>query len=198
MEDFLARWNDWYPALPPVSYVLRRERAGSWLRLHSLPGGKRYPEHWAERNEVLTRYRRAAEVVLGEGSRCALLTLHTTDALTLAPGAFDAEAADVPSLAGRGLKRVRRLTDAPALQEHYEGAQVWLYGAEVTWGRAGWEPVLEACAEGQLGMLMWVALDTGRAFAPYDGGADLFFPRPRERTAARLELGPWLAPPKAK
>lgn len=194
MDDFLARWSDWYPAVPPVSYVLRRERAAQWLRIHSLPGGKRYPAHWAERNEVLGRLRTAGEYVLGEGARCALLTLHTTDALALAPAAYDAEAADTPVLANRGLQRVRRLTAAPALQEHYEGSQVWLYGAEVTWSRTGWEPVLDACAEGQLGMLMWVALDSGRAFAPYDGGADLFFPRRQERMAARLRLGPWLAP----
>jgi len=38
-----------------------------------------------------------------------------------------------------------------------------------------------------------VALDTGAVYAPYDGGADLFFPSTWERDLARDRYRAWLS-----
>jgi hypothetical protein len=37
-----------------------------------------------------------------------------------------------------------------------------------------------------------VELESGRAFSPFSGGADLFLPRVQDRAAARLRFAPWL------
>ena len=142
------------------------------------------------------RYHALADHVLGPGAPCALVTLRTTDALTLAPQAFEALAEHEAVLAGQGLRRLARLTSSPALEESFQDAQVWLYGARMLWMAGAWDALLRACAGGTVGSVMWVALESGRAFAPFEGGADLFFPRPHERAAARLRFAPWLVAPK--
>lgn len=193
LADFLARWERWYPGVPPVPYVLRRECEPQWLRAHTLPGGKREARHWAEQEEVRRRYHALADHVLGPGATCALVTLRTTDATTLAPLAFEALEEPEPELAGLGLRRLARVTGSPALAESFEDAQVWLYGVRTQWVAGAWDVLLRGCAEGNVGSVMFVELEGGRAFAPLDGGADLFFPRPHERAAARLRFAPWLA-----
>jgi hypothetical protein len=192
LEDFLSRWAGWYGGIPPVPYVLRREREAQWLRVKTLDGA---PRHWAEHEEVRRRYHALADHVLGPGAPCALVTLRTTDALTLAPQAFEALAEYEAELAGHGLRRLSRLTSSPALEESFQDAQVWLYGARVPWVAGAWDALLRACADGTVGSVMWVELESGRAFAPFEGGADLFLPRPHERAAARLRFAPWLVAP---
>lgn len=196
LGDFLARWARWYGDVPPVPYVLRREREEQWLRVNTLPEAQRQPRHWAEHEEVRRRYHALADHVLGPGAPCALLTLRTTDALTLAPATFEGLAEHEPELAGMGLRRLSRLTSSPALVESFQDAQVWLYGSRVLWVAGAWDALLRACATGTVGSVMWVELESGRAFAPFEGGADLFLPRPHERAAARLRFAPWLVPPK--
>ena len=193
LEDFLARWERWYAGVPPVPYVLRRERESQWLRAHTLPAGQREARHWAEQEEVRRRYHALADHVLGPGASCALVTLRTTDAFTLAPPAFESLEEHEPVLAGLGLRRLSRLTSSPALAESFEDAQVWLYGARVQWVAGAWDALLRACAEGSVGSVMFVELEDGRAFSPFSGGADLFLPRAHERAAARLRFAPWLA-----
>jgi hypothetical protein len=198
LEDFLERWERWYPGLPPVPHVLRREREEQWLRVHTLPARTGGARHWAEEAEVRSRYHALADHVLGPGAPCALLTLRTTDALTLAPPAFEALAEHDAVLAGQGLRRLTRLTSSPALEETFEGAQVWLYGARVLWVAGAWDALLRACDAGTVARVLWVELESGRAFSPFAGGADLFLPRARERAAAKLRFAPWLEAPAQK
>ncbi|MBF5046282.1 hypothetical protein FGE12_27950 [Aggregicoccus sp. 17bor-14] len=194
LEDFLARWERWYPGVPPVPHVLRRAAEQTWLRAYTLFNVR----HWADLEEVRSRYHALADHVLGPGAACALVTLRTTDALTLAPASLEAldevlgESGN--PLAGYGLRRLTRLTGSPALEESFEDAQVWLYGARVLWVAGAWDALLRACATGDVGSVMWVELHSGRAFSPFQGGADLFLPRAHERATARLRFAPWLAP----
>jgi hypothetical protein len=37
-----AWWNNHYPEAPPVGFLLRQVYSDRWLRIHSLPGSKRY------------------------------------------------------------------------------------------------------------------------------------------------------------
>jgi hypothetical protein len=49
-------WDAAFPDCPPEAADLKYAFASRWVRIHSLPGSKRYPETEAERQQVLGRY----------------------------------------------------------------------------------------------------------------------------------------------
>jgi hypothetical protein len=54
-EELLRRWEEHWPDCPPIGYELRCER-DRWVRFHSLPESKRYPDTEDEWAIVLDRY----------------------------------------------------------------------------------------------------------------------------------------------
>ena len=68
MAGFEQFWRDSYGEFPPVTYRLRYEFFDSrWVRFHSLPESKRYPESDTEMEIVLERANILADRVLGIG-----------------------------------------------------------------------------------------------------------------------------------
>lgn len=51
-----ALWRERRPSGPPIAHTFRSTYAGRWVRFHSLPGSKRYPESENEYMLVLERY----------------------------------------------------------------------------------------------------------------------------------------------
>src|SRR5579864_8981316 len=71
----LTSWQQQFPDAEPVAHRLRDAFPDRWVRFHSLPGSKRYPEGEAEYSTVLTRHNR----ILGEltGSYRGVVLLST-------------------------------------------------------------------------------------------------------------------------
>src|ERR1700712_4221009 len=56
-EAMSAEWSLHWGSAQPVSHQLKHELSDRWVRFHSLPGSKRYPESGPEWREVLARHR---------------------------------------------------------------------------------------------------------------------------------------------
>jgi hypothetical protein len=54
--DLTGLWQERWPRCPPVGYKLRGPYQDVWVRFHSLPESKRYPEDENEYAVVLERY----------------------------------------------------------------------------------------------------------------------------------------------
>lgn len=176
--EFRARWRAWYPGAVPRGWAMRPHR-DRWLRVHSLPEGKRYPETEGERRLLLSRHNAAADAIVGAES-CVLLGYDDVGRYTLP--------SDHPL---RGW-----LPDAPPvmrLAPEGEDAEA----ASIFAGRVSWRPgildgpLLEV-AEDRL-RLMLLSWESGAAYAPYDGGADLFRSSQAERDVARARFSDWLS-----
>ncbi len=69
---------------------------------------------------------------------------------------------------------------------------VGLFGAVVTWRRGAFDSFIGAAANDEIrGLALGNA--TGQVYAPYDGGADLFFPAVANRTEATRRYAAWLS-----
>ena len=55
-ELLAALWRERHPSGPPVAHTFRTRYADRWVRFHSLPDSKRYPESEDEYAIVLDRY----------------------------------------------------------------------------------------------------------------------------------------------
>jgi hypothetical protein len=202
-QDFKAQWREWYGDTPPVGSHLRACCPDAWLRIHSLPGSKRYPRTAAERAELLARHNAVAGAVLGPGSACLLVTPRFGDHGKQLPHRFSELAPDEnptrrQALLSYELTLLGPVDDswpgAQALRDDYEGVQGWLYAAPLVWHSGAHDALLQAVGADDGYELLIVSLARGNVYAPYDGGADLFFQTPAQLNFARTRYRAWLSP----
>lgn len=185
--DFMAQWAVWYPHAPPVGFLLRETRPDTWLRIHSLPASKRYPESAPEQAELARRHNRVATEVLGAGATCAVVVF----APCRGPRVGDLGSA--AGLATGPLPRIAQLS--PELWDERDGIfeePMCVFGFATRWSPGAFDAFITATADDRVRGLL-VELGRGQVYAPYDGGADLFFATSGERDAARERYSPWLS-----
>lgn len=186
-EDFLDRWDAQFRDVPPVGFLLREAEPDRWLRIHSLHGSRRYPSSDGDWVELLRRHNAVATDLLGEGAPCAVVVFHACDVekssgLGVRTGLTQAE-----------LPRIGKLPSELWDADHGVFVEpVCLFGGAVTWRSGAFDAFVSAVADNQVCGLI-AAVDTGAVYAPYDGGADLFFPSTWERDAARSRYRQWLS-----
>lgn len=171
----LERWlRKHFGATPPLGYCLRIEHHQRWLRLHSLPGSKRYAETETEWSELRARSWAAASQVLPDGKPVWLVT------------GVHGEAPDqvtVPEAPSMKFERVARY-EHPLLDMPYVA-----YGTQITWPHAEFDQLVGAVARDRQ-RLVWISLEGGEVFAPYDGGIDLLLETPERAQALRRVFPP--------
>lgn len=176
----LRQWlRDRFGTTPPLGDCLRRKHASRWLRLHSLPGSKRYAENEDERLEVRRRAWAAASEILPTG-----------DTVWLVTGRFDDEAHTLrlPEAALLSFDRVGTYSSSL-----FEGAFT-AYATQTTWPHPDFNPLVAAIADDLL-RAVWISASTGEVFAPYDGGIDLILgSRLRVQALRRVFPSEWFSP----
>jgi hypothetical protein len=167
-----------FPSTAPAGFLWRVAFPDRWLRIHSLPESKRYSETESERAEILRRHNAVASYMLGEGSDCILfLARFGQDKL------WPAEP-DIPLNAGR-----------PEYVQTYEndGDEWQFFSTPVVWRSEQFNDLILASADDATGPIFFANKILGAAYAPYDGGADLFFPNPSNVEEAKRKFGSWLS-----
>ncbi len=183
-KDLLECWESCYPQSPPVGFLLRDAYPELWVRIHSLPKSKRRPTTDADYVTLLERHNVVATEVLGESSLCAVLLL----------GSDQTSETEMSELAGLGV-RFEKLCSLPA--ELWEGKgsvfrePTSLFALAVTWDSGAFDPLLRAFADRRVKGLI-VELEEGCVYAPYNGGADLFYDSESDRDEAIKRHQAWL------
>ncbi len=181
LKSFEQQWTRVYPHAAAVGYLLREAYPARWMRIHSLPGGKRYPTTDLERVEVLRRHNDVATSLLGEGAECVAVV------------PWDCGAGGLGRVArAAGLGSVEFVSLAPVPPDHASNEPICLFATTVVWKAGTHDSALMRVAEDEIGILFFSS-DSGRVYAPYDGGADLFFPTEEERDLARARYRDWLS-----
>ena len=94
-REFLAHWKAWYPDSPPLAFALREIYPDLWLRIHSLPQGKRYAETDSEQAlQLAERYPLDSRSPHDENH------LHAHPARTTGSGSHDANRAWCTGIGG--------------------------------------------------------------------------------------------------
>lgn len=182
LDTIWAREFGVAPPIPPSLKFLCRNR---WVRFHSLPGSKRYPESPAEVEEVLRRH----NVVLERLGR-------------LSPRVFLVTAAYSASPAPVGRKPPLDLLDPAALpwrllpvheiEDDPDNPLYWhLFASEWSWRPGIFDALLRLVADDVVADVMLVFDGIGAIYHPYDGGADVIMPTARSRDELAADLRDW-------
>ncbi|WP_239152534.1 DUF3885 domain-containing protein [Virgisporangium aurantiacum] len=177
-------WEQRWPGCSKVPYLLRG-LTDRWVRFHTLPGSKRYPETEAEYNIILGRH------------HTVLTELVTAPAVLVVTPAYS----DQPTPPRQG-----RSAEATAVQP---GATYWtsaciddepdstswihFYVSETPWVAAGLDPLLRHVADDIIANVLITDVDLQWLYHPYDGGMDVILPTTAERDSLRRRHSEWLS-----
>ncbi|WP_269583768.1 DUF3885 domain-containing protein [Roseibium sp. Sym1] len=166
----------------PLGFLLRNAFKDRWVRFHSLPQAKRYPEKPDETETVLERMNALASWLLEDTEPVWLV--HCKFAARESPLERKIQTGD------RTLSFVTAFED-PDL---FGPDECWsVYAGETRWNSGSADDLLGAIAQDEVFGVTWISEKTGAIFAPYDGGADCF-PETAERTAELKRTFPnWLS-----
>ena len=165
----------------PVACIMKHRLPRLWMRVHSLPNSKRYPESDEERDIIFSRYALFGTALLGVKTPCYIVRSQFHDA------ELDAKARG--SLDWEPLPAVRESED-----EEPDGGVWHSWCAEVVWQPNRFRGLLLDVAEEQDSGVSFVAKSSGNMFAPYDGGSDGFSFDLALLKRLKHEFEPWLSP----
>jgi hypothetical protein len=172
-------WRSAFGSALPAGFLCRAALPECWLRIHSLPQSKRYPGSDQEYAEMLGRQNAAGEFVLGNGSECILFITRFGDAQTLS-------SEDIP-LHGQLPTHVMSYSSEDGEDEYQ------FFALRVIWQPEKFNDLIVACANDQTGPILFANAAAQTIYAPYDGGADLFFSSADDVAAARYRFANWLS-----
>jgi hypothetical protein len=163
-----------FPDAPPLGHELRERYPERWFRIHSLPLSKRYPESGRDQITLYNRQQAVASHLFGMGTPVIVLVYDWSGASTIPPNH------PLATLVPEDLEPVIIL---PPEDDDPDLPPTSIYALEFAWDPTELYPAIQAVAEDQASFA--VLEPTGGAFfAPYDGGADVFYPSPSLRDEA--------------
>jgi hypothetical protein len=157
MSAFEQEWTKFHAGVPPLAYTLRDAPGKPWVRFHALPDSVRYPPSRIARDEIRQRAIILGDALLGKSDPCWLVQCR---------------------IAEYSKPHWKPLTASFDTQLRYHDKDDdfdWVaYVSSVLWKAEESVELLMDIAEDRTGPTLWFSRKTGKVFAPYDGGFDLF------------------------
>lgn len=179
-QEISQRWKASFGSAHPVGFLCRTELQPRWLRIHSLPLSKRYPDNDNERTELVRRHLEVAAALLGEQASCTLFLRSFGPVDEMNAGLI------------LGFER-SDLTHLPELSVIDDHEELHFFATPFPWNEERLKQLILAVADELSGPMFFTNLERGTAYAPYDGGADLFFSSRHEVDVARTRWTDWLS-----
>ncbi|WP_449334205.1 DUF3885 domain-containing protein [Streptomyces chattanoogensis] len=171
-------WQQHWPDCDPVGHMLRGPYRDVWVRFHSLPNSKRYPEDESEYTVVLGRYNAVLDELFAGTYVYVIRPVWTTEP-------------DVPTDAPDvGYWRTLLVADDPDPEFR---TYCHLFADRRPWQRGCIDGLLREVADDEVADVLITDVRMERIHHPYDGGADVFLPTPTERDRLRDRYANWLS-----
>ena len=183
----LSDWDHWYPRCEPIGHHLRTAFPNRWVRFHSLPESKRYPEQEAEYAEVLARHNAILGELAERGEPVVLLTTGYSDS----PGPRriypELESLDPDPSPWRtcSLHDPNDPSDRPMYWHVFANYRIWYPGE--------FDPLVRLVADDVIANVLVVSTNCRWVLHPYDGGMDVIVESGAERDSLASHYSGWLS-----
>lgn len=181
-----ALWERRWPECPPFAHWLRSQYPDRWVRFHSLPESKRYPDDESENGIVLGRH----YTVLSEldpGAVLLVVTSEWTEGPTTTPQRWPRRSEIAPSA-----WHWRTLVAQPEEEPEYR-SYTQLYAETIAWRPRAIDVLLKTVADDELANVILAPTDLRWLYLPYDGGADVILPTREQRDPLKAQHQEWLS-----
>lgn len=163
----LEWWTENFGEYAPAGFVLRNQLKNNWLRVHSLPDSKRYPESPSDLEVLIQRHEELTDFMFQPGETCILFK-----STRFWP---EDVGSDLPSLSGFELSNTHLILaqypgEIPIDQDDLYSVRY----APISWRPPSFTSLVKAVANEETYGVAVVSLNTKNIYCPYDGGADIF------------------------
>jgi hypothetical protein len=171
-------WEARWPTTPPVGFLLRGYHADRWIRFHTLPDSKRYPESENEYATILNRHHTLLEE-LGYRGRCYVI-------------ASFFEGPDIPPVSPdeTGIPKAERWRSLPPPEGEDEAMVA--FAGEMQVPSSQLDLLLRDIIDDTAASTTLIAPAGDWLYHPYDGGADVIAPTAEARDRLRDRHREWL------
>lgn len=176
-------WSDEYSKSSPVGFMLRETYPNRWLRIHSLEKSKRYADSRTEEKELLFRHSESAKHVLDTNNLMLFISIYD-------------DTPEAPLNGPNWLEHFNfRAFESINIAEDDEDDPYYLvtYGAEFNWDEPLFQKIILDVAKENVGPVAFLSKDSKGVFAPYDGGADLFYINEDKKLEAKTSFKTWIS-----
>jgi hypothetical protein len=188
LENMLMDWNRRFPHSKPVAHHLPVTFPDRWVRFHSLPGSKRYPENEAEYAIVLERHNRILGELAQKDETAALLTTGYSE--TPEPIRSYDQWMKLDPLAVPWCTVAMHETD-----DNFPEPNFWhVFVSKWVWKPGVFDPLVRLVADDVIANVMIVAADCRWLLHPYDGGMDVILESSAVRDRLKGRYPEWLSP----
>jgi len=185
IKDLAKFWESEFKGFAPEAHILKHEYKNRWVRFHSLPESKRYPENEQEYLEVLRRHNAVLQELCGaEGKIFVVLPEYSESG---APSKPEPELASLfPITEPWCTLKQNEDDDDHELYWHLHVSEIEFTGSELN-------SLFRLVANDEAGNIMIIRPDKAVVFHPYDGGADIVLASTKQRDQLKERHHEWLS-----
>lgn len=184
IEDLVKFWEREFNNFTPEAHNLKHKFKDRWVRFHSLPESKRYPENELEYLEVFRRHNAVLQEIIGKGKVLVVLPEYSESKEPTKPE---------PEL----IAFFPTTEPWCSLVQHEEGDDYELYwhlhASEVEFTGSELNGLFRLVANDEAGNIMIINTCKGVVFHPYDGGADIVLASTKQRDLLKEKYHEWLS-----
>lgn len=183
--DAIGRyWQRHFPGTAPVGWALQSSFPDRWVRLHSLPGSKQYPDGKKHRAIIAERALALAHALLSDtGPYYMLANVYAPE-----PGLPFAVTQDWRYHGAELSQSFSCLEDSAD-----QASQIVVFTGQTERLSRGFEAAVLGIAEERSARCIWVSPKRPAAFAPYAGGFDLITAVPDDVATFKAQFKRWLS-----
>lgn len=182
LRGLVSRWRSHFGGSRPAAFLLREEIPNRWVRIHSLLESRKYADSDAEFHELESRHSEVAGRMLKSAS-CYLFWFH-----------FGAEPdrsseATLKTYFELDLVRIRDFD----LDADDDCDSLRFQVAPFPFSAHKIKKLVLGINDELVSNILIADLERFTVYAPYTGGADLFFPSAEEASSAKVRWKQWLS-----
>lgn len=182
-ETLTNFWNSFVgEEVPPIAHELKSTFSERWVRFHSLPESKRYPETKGEYEEVLFRHNTVIEELAGVPSSLFVVVPEYSEL-------------SIPGGPERDLDGLfPGLEYWATIDQNEECGVYWhLHAAKIEYKGSEFNRIFRKVANNEAGNILIVSPAANFVFHPYDGGGDFILSSLQERDILKGKYKKWLS-----
>lgn len=179
-------WTQSFGDTEPLAHLIRARFSTRWVRLHSLPHAKRYPDTEEEMAIVLSRHNAVIDWLVDAEEQLALLSTGYSEEELPTCSEFSGHSLPLEEIPWRSVPMHE-------MDDGLEHPSYWhVFRSSVAWRSGALDAVFRLVAEDSVANVMLLSTG-GWLYHPYDGGADVILPFTLQRERLITEFSGWVS-----
>ena len=184
-REFEKFWNNYFNQTIPLNYLFKEVYHERWLRIHSLPESKRYPDNDLEMNIILQRQNQIISDLYNENEEIYLVMtniIHENEKHEL-----------INFYPNLNFERSYSIELEKHFSNNFNNGEILdVYVSEKKWNLNSYDEILKDIAN-DISRVFFISLNNKIIVSPYDGGIDIIFNSETDKNIHREKYKEWIS-----